>query len=98
MRILRLIAFLILFAAIAVGATDYAMHAQNGGPMFRSALEWWMTLSPASLDGFQGFVENTFGPDIWDPMLTTILSWPAALVLGLKSMAIFLIVGFLRSF
>jgi hypothetical protein len=98
MRILRLIAFLFLFAAIAVGAADYVEHANNGGPMFRTALEWWMMAAPGALDGFQGFIENTFGPDAWDPLLTTILSWPAILVLGLKSMLIFLIVGFLRSF
>lgn len=98
MRLLRLIAFLFLFAAIAVGAADYVEHTNNGGPMFRTALDWWMALAPASLDWFQGAIESTLGPDVWDPMLTTILSWPATLVLALKSMAIFLIVGFLRSF
>lgn len=98
MRVLRLIAFLVLFAAIAVGAADYVEHLNNGGPMFRSAMEWWMMAAPSTLDGFQGFVEGTFGDDAWDPMLTTILFWPAVLVLGLKSMLIFLFVGFLRSF
>lgn len=98
MRILRLIAFLFLFAAIAVGAADYVEHTNTGGPMFRSAFDWWMSLAPSALDGFQGFVESTAGPDVWDPMLTTILSWPATLVLGLISMLIFLIIGFLRSF
>lgn len=98
MRLLRLIAFLILFAAIAVAAADYAQHVNDGGPMFRSAFEWWISAAPSALDGFQSFVESSFGPELWDPMLTTILSWPAALVLGLMSMTIFLIVGFLRSF
>jgi hypothetical protein len=98
MRILRAIAFLLLFAAIAVGAADYVEHTNNGGTMFRTALDWWMTIAPASLDWFQGVVEAGLGPDFWDPMLTTILSWPAVLVLVMMSMAIFLIVGFLRSF
>lgn len=89
---------MILFAAIAVAAADTVEYRNNGGPMFHSAFDWWMGLAPQSLDGFQAFVEGTLGPDFWDPMVTTILSWPAALVLGLKSMLIFLIVGFLRSF
>jgi hypothetical protein len=98
MRILRLFGLLLLLAAAGVAAADWIAQANSGGPMFRSSLDWWTQVSPSTLSAFQGFVVNAFGVDFWDPIMTTILGLPAALLLALKSMAVFFIVGLLRQF
>jgi hypothetical protein len=98
MRILRLIALLFLLAAAGVGAADWVRHQDSGGPLFRSALDWWMDVSPGTLDGLQGFIEGALPADVWDPLIVTVLGWPAVLVLVAISFAIYLFLQFLRSF
>ncbi len=97
MRLLvRLLSFLFLFAGFAVFFVD--LNAMNDGADFSFAPlgRLWYSLDPGSLNLTQAIVERYIWPPLWDPVLITVLQWPAAAVLAVPGMVL-LVLGFHRT-
>jgi len=90
MVVLRVLGGLLLVAGLGALAWD-AAHTGEG---FRlSALgELWYALSPASLDLARAVTARYLLPELWDPVIVSVLLQPAALVLGGAGLA-FLLLG-----
>jgi hypothetical protein len=97
LRVVQLLASVALLTAIAVAVADAIRYAAGDGPQLRSVFAWWLMAEPNSLVTFQGFVERALGPALWDPVMLTILSIPAALVFALKGFFLFLMVVTIHS-
>ncbi|QQP92603.1 hypothetical protein IGS68_24500 [Skermanella sp. TT6] len=69
--------------------------AAAGGLHLSAAGELWYRLHPGSLNLTQAVVQRYLMPELWDPVLLTVLLWPAALVLAVPGLAL-LALGSLR--
>lgn len=74
----RLIALALVLAGAAVAAADLAA---GRGAFATSGGELWYGLHPGSLNLTQAGLQRHVLPELWDPVLLTVLLWPAALVL-----------------
>ncbi len=71
---------------LAVLAYDVAALAEGGGFQMIAVGDIWYEVHAASLNLVQAVIERYLWPPLWDPLLTTILLWPAGifyLVIGL---------------
>lgn len=80
---LRLVNVLILLLGLGAGAWD---AAASGPFRFRDVGELWFRIHPDSLQLAQPAVERHLAPFLWDPVILTLLTLPAApLFLGLAA-------------
>jgi hypothetical protein len=95
--LLRLIGGILLLAAIAALGFDLWQYAQGAGQSIHLAAagELWYRLSPGTLNLTQAVTQRYVLPELWDPVLLTVLLWPAFLVLGIPGL-VFLALGSLR--
>jgi len=79
--------FMLLGLALAV------RDALNGvSPLVLSTVgEFWYTFSPGSLNLAQAVVQRHLSPWLWDPVILTVLLWPAALFFGLTGLVLLLL-------
>jgi len=87
------VAFL-LAAALALGA-DLTAAGEEGGRGLMPLGALWYALHPASLNLMQAVIERYVWEPLWDPVLITVLQWPAAPVFGILGVVV-LAVGFVR--
>ena len=87
------VAFL-LAAALALGA-DLTAAGEEGGRGLMPLGALWYALHPASLNLMQAVIERYVWEPLWDPVLITVLQWPAAPVFGIMGVVV-LAVGFVR--
>jgi hypothetical protein len=98
---LRVIGGILLFAGIAVLGFDLWQYvqgmSQGTGQGFRLAAagELWYRLSPGTLNLTQAVTQRYVLPELWDPVLLTVLLWPACLVLSVPGLVL-LALGSLR--
>ena len=59
---------------------DAVKWAGDGGMRFTEIGEWWFWLHPDSLQLAQPAIERHVAVWLWDPVLLTVLLWPAAVV------------------
>ncbi|UEM03095.1 hypothetical protein JL101_024485 [Skermanella rosea] len=103
MVVLRVIGGVLLLAGLAALGWDLwqwsqmgsQMAAAGGSPHLSAAGELWFRLHPGSLNLTQAVVQRYLVPELWDPVLLTVLLWPAALVLAVTGLAL-LALGSLR--
>lgn len=67
---------LAVLGALTLGL-DVAMSVEAGSPVMRALGEWWFALSPATLNLAQAVTQRYLLPELWDPVIQTILAWPA---------------------
>lgn len=90
--VLRVIGGLLLLMAAAALGWDAYRYLVVGGPFRLSAAgELWYALDPGSLNLLQAGIQRHLWPALWDPGLVTILLWPAAAVLGVLGLVLFLL-------
>ena len=72
-----------MIAALAALAMDLAGMVEGSGFSAVPAGQLWYSLDPGSLNLTQAVIERYIWVPLWDPVLLTVLQWPAALVLAI---------------
>jgi hypothetical protein len=84
--VLRLIGGILLVAGLAALGLDLWLASRTGAFHLSAAGELWFRLHPGSLNLTQAVVQRYLLPELWDPVLLTVLLWPAALVLAVPGL------------
>jgi hypothetical protein len=96
MRIVaRLFGLFFLLAALLVLAADLAAAGQGSDTEIMPLGALWYSLNSASLNLVQAVIERYIWEPLWDPVLLTVLQWPAAPAFGLLGVVL-LALSFLR--
>ena len=96
MRIVaRLFGLFFLLAALLVVAADLAAAGQGSDTEIMPLGALWYSLNPASLNLVQAVIERYIWEPLWDPVLLTVLQWPAAPAFGLLGVVL-MVLSFLR--
>jgi hypothetical protein len=82
MAIGRFLGWVLLAAAFAVLAWELWGAWQTGELTIHAAGKVWYDLDRTSLNGAQAGTQRYLLPALWDPVIVTVLTWPALLVLG----------------
>lgn len=82
----RVIGWIFLIAAIAVLVRDVTAWISTGDFVLIAAGELWFSLDNGSLNLVQAVTQRYVLPSLWDPVIVTILLWPAILVLGVPGL------------
>jgi hypothetical protein len=69
-------------AALVAFANDLISFAQTGTYRVIPAGQLWFDIHVASLNLMQAVVQRFLHPLLWDPVIATILQWPAWSLLG----------------
>ena len=88
MVVLRLIGGILLVAGLAALGLDLWQGSQTGAFHLSAAGELWFRLHPGSLNLSQAVVQRYLLPELWDPVILTVLLWPAALVLAVPGLVL----------
>jgi hypothetical protein len=88
--VVRLLGAILVAAGLAVAAVDLSAGV---GPLATSAGELWYRIDPGSLNLTQAVIQRYVHPGLYDPVLLTVLLWPAALVLGVPGAVLLLLTG-----
>ena len=92
MRLLRLIGWLLILAALFVLLRhDVWGWYQTGTWRMIPAGQVWFDLDRSSLNMAQAVIERYVARFLWFPVIATILQWPAALVLGVPGIVLLMI-------
>jgi hypothetical protein len=89
--VLRVIGGLLLLLAAAALGWDVYRYAVGGPFRLSAGGELWYALHPGSLNLVQAGIQRNLWPELWDPGLVTVLLWPAAAVLGVLGLVLFLL-------
>jgi hypothetical protein len=90
----RLLGLLFIVAALVVLGADLTAASEVGQFELRPLGALWYGLHPGSLNLTQAVIERYIWAPIWDPVLITVLQWPAAVVFGVLGLVLFAL-GFL---
>lgn len=82
----RVLGWILVFAGIFILATDLFGWLDDGVLAFVTAGELWFTFHNGSLNLIQAVTQRYIFPELWDPILVTVLLWPAFLVLGVPGL------------
>jgi hypothetical protein len=90
---LRILGGILLLAGIAALGFDLWQYVQGMGQgqgfHLAAAGELWYRLSPGTLNLTQAVTQRYVLPELWDPVLLTVLLWPAFLVLAVPGLILF---------
>jgi hypothetical protein len=90
--LLRMFGFGLLAIAIVVGIADASRSIAESQIMFKPLGQLWFEMSPETLNLSQAVIQRYVHPTVWDPMLQTVLTWPAwAVFAGIG--VLFLLIG-----
>ncbi len=76
----RILGWLFLLAALATLGYDLARLAGSQGFSFSPLGQVWYNLHSSSLNLIQAIVERYIWEPLWDPVIATLLLWPALFV------------------
>ena len=82
----RVIGWILIIAALAAFAYDASGLARGEGFTMHAAGELWYRLHPDTLNMLQAGIQRNVWPYLWDPLIVTVLLWPAWLVLGVPGL------------
>jgi hypothetical protein len=73
-----------VLVCLAVAALGYEVLLATAGGTWRmiAAGELWYALDPGSLNFAQAITQRYLHPALWDPVLQSVLTWPAWSLLG----------------
>ena len=87
----RLLGLVLLLGAVAAGVAQFH-HWVDSGRFDSLALgQVWYNLDPSSLNLVQAVIERYIWPPLWDPVILTMLRWPAWAVLGLPALILLIV-------
>jgi hypothetical protein len=87
---LRVLATLSLAVAVVMAVLDAARSIAADALALNSIGDFWLSLSPDSLEGLrEGVVESLPGL-AWDPVVTTLLSVPASAMFALLALLLYM--------
>ncbi len=80
----------VVFFALALLALLYELWTVAGSGSYRpiAAGELWFTLHPYSLNLSQAVIQRYLLPSLWDPIIVSLLQWPAWSLLGAPAAAL----------
>lgn len=87
-RIGLAIGWVLIGLALAAVAYELLLAAQTGGYRMLAAGELWFRLDVSSLNLVQAITQRYLHPALWDPVLQTVLTWPAWSILGAPGVAL----------
>ena len=82
----RVIGWILIIAALAALVYDAVGWARGDGFVMHAAGEVWYAVSPDTLNMLQAGIQRNVSPYLWDPVIVTVLLWPALLVLGVPGL------------
>ena len=95
-RMVGLTGWVLGAAAVVAFANDLISFAQTGTYRVIPAGQVWFDIHVASLNLTQAVVQRFLHPLLWDPVIATILQWPAWSLLGAPA-AVFIAIAPNRS-
>ena len=84
----RIIGWLLVLAALVVLVADLIGGFDTGHFVFKTAGEVWYEISPSTILLAQPAIQRHVAPWLWDPVIQTVLLWPAAAVIGVPGLAL----------
>ena len=97
MRVLRIvlgiIGWLLVAGAAVMAVREAMMWAQSGAWTPIAAGQLWFDIHKDSLQLVQPAIERYILPALWDPVILTVLQWPAWAVLGAPGLVLALWAG-----
>jgi hypothetical protein len=84
----RFIGWLLLLVALIVLVRDLIGWLDTGSFQLMVAGELWHNISPTSLELAQPAIQRHVAAWLWEPVIVTVLLWPAALVLGIPGIVL----------
>jgi hypothetical protein len=84
----RIIGWLLVLAALVVLGRDLIGWLDTHHLVFVPAGALWYQISPNTILLAQPAIQRHLAPWLWDPVIQTILLWPAVLVLGVPGLAL----------
>jgi len=86
MLIGRVIGWSLLIMAAIVVAVDLIGWYVNGSFALMAAGDLWFRISPNSIELAQPAIQRHIAAWLWDPVILTVLLWPAELVLAVPGL------------
>ncbi len=87
----RIIIWGILVVALILLGRDVVLWLDKGRFTATPLGQVWYSLDPGSLNLLQAVIERYVHPYLWDPIIFTVLAWPAFAVIGVPALALALI-------
>ncbi|MGQ0662671.1 MAG: hypothetical protein ACT4P2_03600 [Pseudomonadota bacterium] len=87
----RILAWVLIALAAFVLGYDLVGFLASGKFAFAPLGQLWFSVSPGSLNLVQAVIERYIHPVLWDPIVFTVLLWPAWLVLVAPGVALALL-------
>ncbi|MCF8467284.1 MAG: hypothetical protein K9G33_07770 [Sneathiella sp.] len=73
----RIIGWIFIGIAFLVLGHDILQYLNNGSWQSILLGELWFNLDPQGLNFTQAIIQRYLFPSLWDPIITTVLLWPA---------------------
>lgn len=91
MVLLRVIGYILLFLAFMALGSDLLGWLETGKWAAATAGEDIYAIVPIVLERGQAVIQRYLLPEIWDPVILTVLLWPAWLVAGVPGLLLVLL-------
>lgn len=90
MKLIRIISFCLLAAAVIAGGFELVGYLYSGEYRPFPLARLWYAIAPNSLVGFQAIIEKNVGAGLWPPILTVLSAplWAGLLVLSVIGLVI----------
>lgn len=87
----RLLGWLITAAALMAAGAEIFASLEAGAYQGLALGELWFKIHTGSLNISQAIIQRYVHPFVWDPVIVTILQWPAWITLGILGPALVLL-------
>ncbi|WP_119419955.1 hypothetical protein [Desertibaculum subflavum] len=91
--VVRIVGLLLVAAAVIVAGIEMARSFGAGKWAVIPLGKLWYDLSPGSLNLTQALIQRYLAPQIWEPGVVTVLTWPAWGVLGGLGLVLLILAG-----
>lgn len=89
--VVRVLGLLLLAGALWAGAKQFQLWAETGRFIPLALGQMWFNIDPSSLNIVQAAIERHVWPPLWDPVILTVLRWPAWAVMGLPALILLIL-------
>jgi hypothetical protein len=96
-RLGRAVGWALVFFALAALGYEVLLAAANGTWRMIAAGELWYALDRNSLNLAQAITQRYLHPALWDPLIQSLLTWPAWSLLGAPGVALVVALSGTRS-
>lgn len=84
----RIIGWLFVFLAVAAAARDIAAWIDTGSYVAMPLGQLWFEIDNASLNLVQAVIQRYVFPELWDPVIVTVLLAPAWFVFAVPAIVL----------